>query len=96
MAKRNKILINTAEDYFHYVQAINKKEALTLDEAAFFTSYSQSSLYKMTSSRQIPHSKTRGRLCFHREELSKWMLGNPVATSENLETTANDLLYRNR
>lgn len=65
------------------------KKVLTIDEVAALTGLSKSTLYKMTSSRQIPHYKPTSRLLyFLREDVEAWMLQCRIATSEELETEA--------
>lgn len=42
---------------------------------------SESLLYKLTSSREVPHYKPRGKmLYFNKEELDQWLLQNNVPT----------------
>lgn len=66
-----------------------EKKILTIEEVAEITGLSKSTLYKMTSARQIPHYKPTARLLyFLREEVEAWMLRNRVTTSEELETEA--------
>ncbi len=53
-------------------QEPNSRPFLTLDEACDFTGLSKSTLYRLTSQKQIPHIK-RGRLLFNRTELTAWI-----------------------
>ena len=58
------------------------KEVLTFDEAALFTGFSKSYLYKLTSAGIIPHSKPNGKnLFFDRVKVQTWLLGKPIKTS---------------
>ncbi|MBL7871379.1 MAG: helix-turn-helix domain-containing protein [Cyclobacteriaceae bacterium] len=50
----------------------NSKPYLGLDEASEFTGLSKSTIYRLTSQKQIPHIK-RGRLLFNRAELTSWI-----------------------
>lgn len=69
--------------------ALCHKEILTLDEAAEYTGMKKSSLYKLTSSRTIPHYKPTGKNCFFRRtELEDWLTTNPVATTTELNGLA--------
>ena len=69
--------------------AICHKEVLTLDEAARYTGMKTSSLYKLTSSRKVPHYKPNGKNCFFKRiELEEWLTSNPVATAADLNTAA--------
>lgn len=52
---------------------IDNKEYLSLDEAAELLDLSRSTIYGMTSRKEIPHIKRRGKLLFEREELDHWL-----------------------
>lgn len=68
------------------------KNVLSLREAAQYMDVSESHLYKLTSTRQIPHFKSpTGKLIyFNREELEEWLQSCRVATNEQLEQRANN------
>ena len=69
-----------------------QKEVLTSDEAASYLGVSKSCLYKWTMSRQIPHYKPNGKMCyFNRKEVEAWMQSNRVATDAELEHQAQRL-----
>lgn len=69
--------------------SICQKEVLTLDEAAQYTGMKKSYLYKLTSSRSIPHYKPTGKNCFfRRKDLENWLTANPVATVTDINTAA--------
>lgn len=66
-----------------------QKKKLTLKEAALYTGYKESYLYKLTASKKIPHSKpSGGAIFFDREELEHWLGKNSVKTAENIECDA--------
>ena len=66
-------------------------EPLDLSEASKLTGLSQSFLYKLTSTNQIPHHKPRGkRIDFSKRELTKWLLQNPVKTQSEIDQQAAD------
>jgi len=44
-----------------------------IDSASEVTGFSRSTLYKLTSARQIPHMKLGNKLLFSRKELASWM-----------------------
>jgi excisionase family DNA binding protein len=55
-------------------QNINTKEVLSFSEASILLDVSHSHLYKLTSTKQIPHYCPQGKkLYFEREELLQWM-----------------------
>lgn len=64
------------------------KNVLNLEDASFITGISKSSLYKMTSSREIPHYKNKKYLYFDRKELEDWMKLNRVQTKAEAEQQA--------
>ena len=84
-------------------QAISKnsqvfqKEILTLDEAALYTGFKRSYLYKLTANREIPFYKPMGKHCFFkREELDEWLLSNRVASSTELDEKAMTYCMKNK
>jgi excisionase family DNA binding protein len=48
------------------------KKYLTLPEASEFLGLSKSTLYRMTSEKEIPHIK-RGKILFDSQELATWL-----------------------
>lgn len=65
------------------------KEVLTSDEASRYLGISKSYLYKLTMSKQIPHYKPMGKMCyFNRLELEAWLQSNRVATEAEINSRA--------
>lgn len=65
------------------------KNVLTFTEACEFTGLSKSYMYRLTSTRQIPHFKPRAKLVyFERKELEDWLLQNRVTPIQESETKA--------
>jgi excisionase family DNA binding protein len=63
-----------------------QKEVLSLQEACVYLCISQSHMYKLTSSRSIPHYSPTGKLIyFKRTELDEWILKNKRCSKEELE-----------
>ena len=53
---------------------MKEKNILTVDEVISYTGFSQKQIYKLTSSRQIPHYKPSGRkLFFKKDEIDEWI-----------------------
>ncbi|WP_299060477.1 helix-turn-helix domain-containing protein [uncultured Polaribacter sp.] len=74
-----------------------KKKALTLEEASEVTGYKSSYLYKLTSAKEIPHSKPNGgSIFFDREKLESWMLQNEVKSKQDIESEALSYTLKNR
>ena len=65
-------------------QNINTKEVLSFSEAAALLDVSHSHLYKLTSTKQIPHYCPQGKkLYFEREELLQWMKKKAIKEDVN-------------
>lgn len=65
------------------------KEVFNFEETCAYLGISESLLYKMTSSKEIPHYKPRGKnLFFAREELNAWLLQNYEPTISQVMESA--------
>ncbi len=74
-----------------------QKDVLTLEEAAQYTGLKKSYLYKLTSTKAIPHYKPNGKNCFFkRTELEEWLTTNPVATTADLTAAAQAYCMTNK
>jgi excisionase family DNA binding protein len=70
-------------------QTLLKKEVLNIKEASRYLKLSQSHLYKLTSTGEIPHYKPNGKMVyFNRQELDNWLLRNRQASADEIETMA--------
>lgn len=68
---------------------LSAKNMLTIDEAAIYIGLSKSKLYKMTSTREIAHSKPNGKqLYFDKSDLDEWMSKNRVIAQFEADTLA--------
>ena len=77
-------------------QTIQQKEILTIEETAEFLDLSTSCLYKMTSNKEIPHYKPRGKKIYlKRQELEQWVLTSRVAPTDDFDNEIEDYLGRN-
>ena len=61
-----------------------QKEIFNFDEAAAYLSMSKSTLYKLTSKKEIPHYKPNRFVFFEKAELDKWIRAAAVRTEEQL------------
>lgn len=78
-------------------QNLLQKPTLNFNEACKFLDVSTSHLYKLTSTKQIPHFCPQGKkLYFKREELDSWLLRNRQQTSGEVEEMAKDLVIPSR
>jgi len=74
--------------------ALNK-ETLNFKEAARYLDMSRSHLYKLTSAKEIPHYKPRGKqVYFEKRELDKWLLQNRQKTRAEIEQAAIDYVVK--
>ena len=78
-------------------QNLLQKTTLNFAEACKYIDVSPSHLYKLTSTKQIPHFCPQGKkLYFKRQEVDEWLLRNKQETSEEIETAAANYLIRNK
>jgi excisionase family DNA binding protein len=78
-------------------QNLLKKEILNFNETCAYLAISASHLYKMTSSKSIPHFCPQGKkLYFKRAELDIWLQRNRKSTADEIEQAASDYLIRNK
>jgi excisionase family DNA binding protein len=74
---------------FDKMETLGTKNVLTFNEACMFSGLSKSHMYRLTSTRQVPHFKPFGKMVyFERAELEKWLLQNRVVTMAETETMA--------
>lgn len=70
------------------------KKVLTFGEACLYMGVSESLLYKLTSAKEVPHYKPRGKmLYFNKEELDRWLLQNK---SSDIDATAQLCMETNK
>jgi excisionase family DNA binding protein len=78
-------------------QNLLQKTVLNFNEACKFIDVSPSHLYKLTSTRQIPHFCPQGKkLYFKRSELDEWLQRNRQSTSAEIEKEAMDNMFKSR
>lgn len=79
-------------DRIERLSLIAAKPVLLVEEAAIFTGFSVQHLYRLTSSKQIPHYKKDRKLYFKKSELEEWMLEHRVQTNEEIERQAEQII----
>ena len=68
------------------------KRVFTFQEACMYIGVSESMLYKLTSGKEIPHYKPRGKMIyFAKEELDEWLLRNYEPTVDEAVRMATDV-----
>lgn len=76
-------------------QNLLKKTTLNFNEACKYLDVSPSHLYKLTSTKQVPHFCPQGKkLYFRREELDTWLQRNRQSSDDEPEQDAADLVVR--
>jgi excisionase family DNA binding protein len=85
-------VINAMQEQLREIRAMLNppKSILNLSEAASFTGFSRSHLYKLTSTGGIPCYKRGKHLYFKPDELEQWMLSNRRATAEEIDAFASN------
>ncbi len=76
---------------------MKNKNILTVDGLIEYTGFSQKQIYKLTSTRAIPHYKPSGRkLFFKKDEIDEWInLGRVDTVSElNSQIPESQNLYK--
>jgi excisionase family DNA binding protein len=74
---------------------VNTKAVLNLEEVCQLTGISKSTMYKLTSTREIPHYKKVKHLIFDRLEIEEWMKSNPIPTKEQTSQRASTFVTLN-
>ena len=69
-----------------------QKEIFNFDEAAAYLNMSKSTLYKLTSRKEIPHYKPNRFVFFEKSELDKWIRASVVKTDGQLNDEANSYI----
>lgn len=88
--------LKNIEDALILTCATNK-EVLSFREAAKYLDVSASWLYKLTSTKAIPHYKPNGKMCyFKRTELDNWLQANRISTNEEIAEKAQKICLRAR
>lgn len=75
-------------DRIEQYAGIASKEVLTLEETMIYTGCARTTLYRLTSAKEIPHYKLGQALRFKKSELDEWLTRNKVATAK--ETTSSE------
>lgn len=72
------------------------KSVLTIRDASALTGFSVAYLYKLTSCREIPHYKCRGRVCFKKDELEQWMTEVRIKPIQDIEKDSANYINNHR
>lgn len=76
-------------DRLEKIALLGAKNVLTLDDVVLITGHTKGHLYRLTSTKKIPHYKPHGgMLYFKKEEIEDWMLQNKILTTAEIESAA--------
>lgn len=70
------------------ISLLQAKPILDIKEASLFIGFSIAHIYRLTSTRQIPHFKKGAKLLFKKDDLEAWMTETRVMTEEETEKRA--------
>lgn len=94
-----KLLEDRFNQHQHHIQQLLKqnqlhqKELMTLDEVADYLDSSRSQIYKLSSSKKIPHYCPNGkRLFFRRAEIEQWAFSNKQTSKDEINQQAAEYL----
>jgi excisionase family DNA binding protein len=71
-------------------------ELMDIKKLSDYLGVSNSYIYKMTSTKNIPHSKRGKKLFFEKEKVTNWALENEIWTQDEIHRKANEYLIKNR
>ena len=72
------------------------KPVLTIAELCCYTGYTEQYVYRLTSTRQIPHYKRGKLLFFTRAEIDNWLMADRVKTRKEIDAEAETYCALNR
>ena len=75
---------------------LSVKTVLTIEDVVLLYGFSRSTLYKMTSSRQIPHFRRGKVLFFDKNEVDQWAKENRINTQAEAEQAALNYCLNNQ
>ena len=65
---------------------------MTLPDLVAYSGMAASTIYKLTSKGEMPHSKRAKRLFFERDQIDAWLLERPAHTKADTEKEVNQFL----
>jgi excisionase family DNA binding protein len=67
---------------------------MNVGEVSEYLKISVSSIYKLTSSSQIPHYKCGKKLYFKKDEIDEWIFSNRIKTKDDIEKEAMEYIRK--
>ena len=71
------------------------KELFSIDEVADYHNITKGTIYKFTSSSEIPHIKKGKRLLFKKDEIDLWLEQGRAFTIVDIEKVDSDYIIKN-
>jgi excisionase family DNA binding protein len=68
---------------------------MNIKQLATYLDLSVSALYKMTSTKEIPHAKRGKRLYFDKKDIDAWVLEHKVTTRSDIDKMATAYILKN-
>jgi excisionase family DNA binding protein len=73
-------------------EAVPTRTIFNLEQLTAYAGLSRQTVYKLTSRRELPHSKRGKRLFFEKAAIDQWLLENRVKTNREIGQQANEYL----
>ena len=78
--------LNEKLDCILKIVTLGSKNILQIEDVVILTGLSKSHIYRLTSSKKIPHSKpTGGFIYFKKSDVEEWMLKNRILTVDEID-----------
>jgi excisionase family DNA binding protein len=75
---------------------VGTEEILNLEMASTYVGISKSTIYKYTSTKEIPHFKRGKRLFFKKVELDDWLTTHKVSSKDEIDKMATEYILKNK
>jgi len=72
------------------------KAPMDVKELSEYLKLSDSAIYKLTSTSQIPHYKSGKKLYFKKEDIDKWIFSNSIKTIDEVENETMEYIEKKR
>lgn len=83
-------ILNTVEPI------VGANHPMDIKALSTYLKMSRSSIYKMTSSNDIPHYKNGRRLYFKKSEIDEWIFSNRIKTNDDIKKEGVKYINKNR
>jgi excisionase family DNA binding protein len=71
------------------------KELQNLEQLASYLKVSKSAIYKLTSTKEIPHYKNGHKLYFKKSDIDEWIFSKKIKIQDDLKKEAMEYLLKN-